>query len=70
MKAYKLFETDSRDVLFWRDVQFDEHYPLMDPQSSASSSLPNTSSTPLQDYASSKEDLAINPPLPPPLDIP
>ena len=42
----------------------------MDPPSSASSSLPSTSSTPLQDYASSEEDLEIDPPLPPPPDVP
>ena len=64
--AYKLFDPNSRDVLFRRDVQFDEHYPPY----SASSSLPNTFFTPLQNYASFEEDLDINPPSPPPPVVP
>lgn len=39
----------------------------MDPPSPASSSLPSTSSTPPQVYASFEEDLDIDPPSPPPL---
>ena len=27
VKVYKLFDYDSKEVLFWRDVQFDESYP-------------------------------------------
>ena len=47
VKVYKLFDSNSREVLFRRDVQFDEHYPLMEPPSLASPSLSNTSSSPL-----------------------
>ena len=47
VKAYRLFDSDSREVLFWRNVQFDEHYPSMDPPSPTSSSLLNIASTPL-----------------------
>ena len=66
VKAYRLFDPNSIDVLFRQDVQFDERYPPMDPPSPSSSSLSSTSSTLLQDYASSKEYLDIDPPLPPP----
>ena len=27
VKAYRLFDFDSREVIFQRDVQNDEHYP-------------------------------------------
>ena len=69
VKVYKLFDPDSKDALFQRDVQFDEHYPSMDPSSLGSSSLPSTSSTPLHNYPSSEEDLDIDPPSPPPPNV-
>ena len=66
VKAYRLFDPNSRDVLFWQDVKFDEGYPSMDPPSSSSSSLPYTSSTSLYDYSSFEEELHIDTPSPPP----
>ena len=27
VKVYRLFDPDSKDILFRRDVHFDEHYP-------------------------------------------
>ena len=41
----------------------------MDPPSPTSSSLPSTSSTPQQDYASFEKDLDIDPPPPPLPDV-
>ena len=59
---YILFDFDSKEVLFQQDVQFDECYPLMEPPSQASPSLPNTSSSPLEGYLSSKDDVDFDPP--------
>ena len=47
VKVYRLFDSKSREVLFRRDVQFDERYPLMEPRSPTSPLLPSTSSSPL-----------------------
>ena len=69
VKAYRLFYSDSREVLFQQDVQFDEHYPPMEPPSPASPSLLGTFSSPLQGYLSSEDDVDFDPPpSPPPLD--
>ena len=71
VKAYRLFDSDSREVLFRWDVQFDELYPPMEPPSPASPSLLSTSSSPLQGYFSSEDDVGFDPPpSPPPLDFP
>ena len=67
VKAYRLFDSDSREVLFGRDVQFDECDPLMEPPSPASPSLPITSSSPLQGYLPLEDDVDFaTPPSPPP----
>ena len=67
---YRLFHSDSKEVLFWQDVQFDERYPPMEPPSPASPSLPNTSSSPLQGYLSSKDDVDFDTlASPPPPDV-
>ena len=69
VKAYRLFDSNFREALFQRDVEFDEHYPLMEPPSPASPSLPNTSSSPLEDYVSFEEDPNDDPPFPALLDF-
>ena len=70
VKSYGLFDSNSREVFFRRDVQFDERYPPMEPPSPASPSLPSTSSS-LQGYLSFEDDVDIvAPPFTPPPDVP
>ena len=40
VKAYRLFDPDSREVLFQRDVQFDESLPVVTTLPLAPTSLP------------------------------
>lgn len=44
VKACRLFDAISREVLFQQDVQFNEHYPLIDSLAPASPSLHTLSS--------------------------
>jgi len=66
--VYRLFDPDSREVLFRRDVQFDERFPQMDSPSPASPSLPTPPTSSLEDSLSLEDDVHDAPPSSPPPD--
>lgn len=71
VKVYMLFDFYFKEVLFRRDVQFDEYLPIVDTLSPVSTPLPNPPTASLQDYFEDDfDDAADDPPSPPPPDPP
>ena len=66
VKAYRLFDPYSREVLFRWDVQFDESLPAVDTLPLESTSLTTTLSSSLVSFLDDDDDDLGDPHLPPP----
>ena len=70
VKAYRLFDPDSREVLFRRDVQFDESPPAVHSSPPVPSSPSTTPSSLPDGFTDDEDDAHDDPTFPPPQDPP
>ena len=66
VKAYRLFDLDSREVLFWQDVQFDESPPVVHSSPLKTPLAPTTPLSFLDGLMDDEDDDHGDPHLPPP----